>query len=90
MNKGALGADGVKNFEQGHWTKRVSQRQKNDQGKGLEDFMADLRLEPISSSPAAEVVFTKDTEFSAGSWVGVEWLALMHPKRDVQVPSMAK
>jgi hypothetical protein len=80
----------VKNPEQGHWTKRVSQRQKKDQGKGLEDVMADLRLESIPSSPVAKVVFTKDTEFSAGPWVGVEWLALMQPKRNMQVPSMAK
>jgi hypothetical protein len=79
-NKGSLGSNEGRISEQGHWTKRVSQRQKKDQGKGLEDVMADLRLEPISNL-AAEAVFTKDSDFNAGSWVRVEWKYLLQPKK---------
>jgi hypothetical protein len=82
MNKGTSEADGVKKSEQGHWTKRVSQRQKKDQAKGLEDVMAELRLESTFDRSAIEMIFSMETEFNAWSWIGVDWRDLLRPKKD--------
>jgi hypothetical protein len=87
--KVSLGTDEAKAFKQGHWTERVLQRQKVVEVKSLARGVAGLQLEPLRSDLVAETTFTKDTEFKAGSWAGVDWKTLLLPQGDERAPTPA-